>query len=666
MSHHPAPVFRQDRAKAEWIAALDALPYGFVLLGPQQELRHENATCRQLLGYGIAEKGGIEGWLSALCPDAEHRDKVITSWREQIWRTQLTRIFTLRTAEQVPKEIEFRSSLLRDGGITLTIEDVTESQRTGETLRHGKLKFRALFTHTRTGTVLVDRTGRIIDANPAFVAMTGRTLRQLRLTTVMDLIHPDDAASLAEAEDQTLGAGNTPASRRVRLMREGGEAFVDLSICPVGEGEGPPAMAVYLFETVETAPEPEKPASGPVDASRLRMVTQKARALLRAMPDLILLIDAEGRILDFSPPPKPWPELEADDSWRGKIVGEAWPVLGQLWQRCQQQLSEEGPVIHADLRGQEDEACEFHVTLSPAGEGQVLVAIRNHSLLRVLRERDLWQSAAIAHAPVPILRVNPRGGIVDSNLAAQAAVGSNSPVGRGLQEIVDEYCVAGTVAEVFSLEQDGRSRGSVVFLQSEEGQAPTVRTGGDERRQHDFRNQLQLVTSLFSLEPQSAAAREAFLKWQIRLRAIALASPVDDRSSLGLAYLLRGLADEVCSLLGRGPGRREVIVTGDDSLRIDFAIATPFTLLIAELMRLVLATRQHGPGAELYIHLAGHAEGFQISVRPGRNRSFIFTDREAEVETLELLTEQIRAHLEPTDPEQAGSEWILVIPVTRI
>ncbi len=650
--HHPAPAFGAASRKPEWLAALDALPYGFVLLGPQQELRHENATCRQLLGYGIAEKGGIEGWLSALCPDPVHREKVITSWREQIWRTQLTRIFTLRTSDQVPKEIEFRSSLLRDGGITLTLEDVTDRQRAEETLRHGKLKFRALFTHTRTGTVLVDRTGRIIDANPAFASATGRTLRQLRLTTVSELLRADEGHEVAAVELRSTGS---PEKRRVHLQAAGGESEWDLSICPVGEDDEPPAMAIYLFEA------PVKKTEPGAD-ERLRSVMQKAQALLRAMPDLVLLLGPDGRIADYSPPPKAWKELTPDESWRGKPVGEAWPVLGNLLGRCQSQLGDDRPVVQAELRGQESDLSEFHVTLASCGDGQILAVIRNQSTLRSLRERDLWYSTAIAHAPVPVLRVNPRGVVVDSNPAALSAMDSSSPVGRGLQDIVDQYCTAGTIAEVFSIEQDGKSRGSVVFLQSDESAAPSGRAGTGERRQHDFRNQLQLVTSLFSLEPQGVAAREAFLKWQIRLRAIALASPTEDRNSLGLAFLLRELADEICSLLGRGPGRREVIVTGDETLRIDMAMATPFTLLIAELMRLVLTTRQPGPGAELYVHLGAHPEGFQISVRPGRNRQFIFSDREAEVETLELLTEQIRARLEATDPEQAGKEWILIIP----
>ncbi len=681
VSHHPAPVFSAGVAKPklDWPALLDDLPHGLVVLGPKQELRHENAACRQLTGYGIAEQGGIEGWFSALCPDPGHREKVINSWREHIWRTQLTRTFTLRTADQKPKEIEFRSSLLRDGGITLTLEDVTEARRREESLRHGKLKFRALFTHTRTGTVLVDRTGRIIDANPAFISLCGIPLKELRLSTLASLLHPDEAAALAEEEEALLQNGTAPGSTgvvarevwlRTRPMgpgREaespGSEARFRLTYCPVGEAPEPPTMGIYLFDASESEADQVR--------SRLRELSRKAQALLNTVPDLILLIAADGTIADLSPPPKRWVELSADERWRGLSAADAWPVLGNLLARCRDQFLEGGRTVHAEVRGSGQETYEFSVTLSPCGEGQILAVVRNLSDHRAVREREAWQSAAFARAPLAMLRLDTHGNIVDANAAASGLLGPGADEGVSfLKESLPE----GTRADFLALEQDGRSRGSIVFLKSAARNAlphetpirlPEPSPTSRERRQHGFRNQLQLVTSLFSLEPQGVEAREAFLKWQVRLRSVALACPYDDTRSIWVLPLIRDLADEVCSLVGRGPGRREVIVTGEEHLTLDVPTATPFSLLIGELMRLVLATRQPGPGPELYVHLGPHPEGgFSLKVRPGANRRFVFTDRDTEIETLELLTEQIRGRLEPTDAGNPAKEWVLIVPQT--
>ncbi len=686
VSHHPAPVFAAGvpKPKLDWPALLDELPHGLVILGPKQELRHENAACRQMTGYGIAEQGGIEGWFSALCPDPGHLEKVINSWREHVWRTQLTRTFTLRTADQKPKEIEFRSSLLRDGGITITLEDVTESRRREDSLRHGKLKFRALFTHTRTGTVLVDRTGRIIDANPAFLSLSGIPLKELRLSTLSGLLHPADAAALAAEEDALLQEIPEPGvqgaiAREVWLRTRtrqpgrgadspGGEARFRLVYCPVGEAPEPPTMGIYLFESSESEVDRVR--------SQLRALSKKAQALLNAVPDLIVLIGADGTIIDLAPPPTRWTELSPDERWRGLPAAEAWPALGSLLSRCGEAWGSEGRAVHAELRGSGGEAYEFSVTLSPCGEGQILAVVRNLSERRAARERETWQSSAFARAPLPILRLDTRGSILDANAAANGLLGADAAPGVFFSK---EGLPEGTTADFLALEQEGKSKGSLVFLQpaskttaskpvAEETKAPLAGAASmisRERRQHGFRNQLQLVTSLFSLEPQGVEAREAFLKWQVRLRSVALACPYDDAGTVWVLALIRDLADEVCSLLGRGPGRREVIVTGDEATTLDAQTSTPFSLLIGELMRLVLSSRQAGPGPELHVHLTGHPDGgFSLKVRPGANRRFIFTDRETEIETLVLLTEQIRGRLEPTDAGNPAKEWVLFVPQT--
>lgn len=654
-SHHPVPAFAAAKTP-DWTSVLDELPYGLVLLGAKQELRHENAACRRLTGHGIAEQGGVEGWLSALCPDPEHREKVIQSWREEIWRNQLTRTFTLRTAAQKPKEIEFRSSLLRDGGITLTLDDVTEVRRAEESLRHGKLKFRALFTHIRAGAVLVDRTGRIIDANPAFLAMGGRTLKELRQATFSGLLHPDDA--LVWERMGGSDGGGEPATGEARLRMPTGERRMRWTRCPVGESPEPSTMSIQLFEPLESEALAERVKS------RLRTVARKAQALLNAVPDLILLIDEDGTLADFAPPPVPWPQLAPDDSWRGRPAAEVWPVLGDLLEKCRRQVLDETRTVHAGIRGTGEGGFEFSTTFSSCGDGQILAVVRNRSDERAAREREFWQGTAFERAPLAMLRLDPQGQVVKANAAAASLLGRETGA-LEKSAFSSMPLPPGVAAEFLALEQEGKSRGALVFLASQPTPAsrPEPVASYNERRQHGFRNQLQLVTSLFSLEPQSAAAREAFLKWQVRLRSIAQACPGDDTASVWLLPLLRNLADEVCSLAGRGPGRREVIATGDESLVVEAQTAPPFSLLVGELMRLVLAARQPGPGPGLYVDARPHpGGGFRLAVRPGANRTFVFTDREAEIETLELLVEQIQGRLEPADAGNPTKEWVLVVP----
>lgn len=427
-------------------------------------------------------------------------------------------------------------------------------------------------------------------------------------------------------------------------------------------------MAIYLFSPLGSA----SPSAYEKLAARLRTVSTKAQALLHAVPDLILLIDPDGTVADFAPPAKPWKELTPDDSWRLKPAETVWPVFGNLLKQCQSQISGQGKTIHADIRGPEDDGFEFAVTLAPCGDGQILAVIRNNSGTRAMRERDLWQSAAFSRCPLPVVVLDTRGFVVRANAAAATFLGLTEDAlkGRDFAHFSERGSLR-TTSDFLALEQSGTPRGSLVFLErpgettlnqiAEPPLHPLF--APNEKRQHGFRNQLQLVTSLFSLEPQGAAARDAFLRWQIRLRSMAQACPYDNSANVWVFPLLRNLADEVCSLIGRGPGRKEVIITGSEDLTLDVQTATPFSLLSGELMRLVLGTRQAGPGPELYINLRPHAGGgFQLTVRPGTYRNFVFSDRDTEVEILELLTEQIQGRLEATDQENPAREWILIVP----
>ncbi len=651
-SHHPLPSFVAGGAKvSDWSAILDELPYGLVVLGPRQELRHENQACRRLTGLGIEESGGVEKWLEELCPDPEHREKVIRSWREEIWRNQLTRTFTLRTADQKPKEIEFRSSLLRDGGITLTLDDVTERRRAEETSRHGKLRFRALFTHTREGVLLTDRTGRVIDANPAFLKLVGRSQKEVRMSSLGELIQSEP-----EAANEEGASGAT----EVQLQTAQGPRRVRKTDCPVGEADEPSLMSVHLIEPIS-----EDEVQTERIRARLKTVARKAQALLNAVPDLILLINEDGSLADFAPPPTPWPELEIADSWRGRPLAETWPALNDLWEQCRQKVQEGMGTVQAGLREKSDKGFAFSATFASCGDGQMLVVVRNRGEEDGPREQDSWEKSAVVHAPLGILRLDAEGRPIAANPAAitllgEAALSGDSP------RLDTASLPDGVVAEFVALEQDQDS-GSLVFLRETaeaiaSDPAPELTAKAAlERHQHSFRNHLQLVTSLFSLEPQGEAAREAFFKWQVRLRSLALSCPRDPSGSLWLTALLRDLADEVCSLAGRGPGRREVVVSGEESLEVVASRAPALCLLVGELMRAILATPQFGPGPALYVEVGPLADGgFRLLLRAGAKRVFTFGDRDSELETLELLAAQLQGRLESAG--EFVQEWTLVVP----
>jgi len=580
-AHHTAPARRRSGSIA-WESIVDQLPFGLVILSPQQEVIHENAVCRQMLGNGIREKGGVEAWLSNLCPDREHEEKVIASWREHVWRNQLTRTFSLKGSDEKLREIEFRSSLQPDGGITLVLQDVTQERRAEETLRHGKLKFRALFSHLESGTILIDRRGRIVDANPVFQKLVGVTINRLRLTSLTDLLGTNDFNAVAQSEESLFEKSSIRPddieSRDVTIKTVSGEKSARLTLCPVGDAEGPPLMGLYLLERIGQEESEEK------WATKFRAVAKRAQALLDVVPDLILLVDRDLTLADFSSPPRSWEKLKPDASWKGQTLDRTWPVLGGLLENTRDQILNDGKTVHAELK-----SCgsAFLVTLGACGDEQ---------LIAVVREMDV----AIPMPPAEV---------------------ENQP-------------------------------------------APVIdRT----EAQHHFRNQLQLVTSLFSLEPQESAARDAFLRWQIRLRCVAQACPEGEETEMAIVPLLRAIADEVCSLLGRGAGQREVVVSGAEHLGIGMQQATAMSLLAGEVMRLVVCGQKPASGPQLFLDVSAEPTGgFRMNAKTGPVAKFSFSGKEGETEILEVLSRQIQGRLEVPVGVDPRDEWALVVPPIEV
>jgi PAS domain-containing protein len=561
---HPTAAPHPALDATAWQQLADTLPFGIIVLGPRQELRHETAFCRQMLGSSVSERGGFEPWLNSLCPESEYRENVISSWREHIWRNQTTRTFTLTSADQKVHEVEFRSSLLADGGITLTLTDVTHLRRCEETLRHWRPRFLALFSQVRTPAVLVDRSGRITSVNPAGLALLGTTIQDLRLTTVPGLLYPQDGAAIAELEAVQF-AIPTPeraqaSERRVWLRTAAREVEALLRFIPGGEVGELPAHALYLFEITEAGSDSAAVAQ---IKQRLEKVSQKTEALLEVVPDLLMLVDGRGIIVNVAAPREIWTEPTPSVNWRGSRIAEVWPELNAA-------LSDHSaePQRSFALPPRHHGAPAHQVNLATCGPHERLILVRA---------------------------------------------------------------------------------------------LPEVRHG--EERQHQLRNRLQLVTSLFSLETSGADPGDAFLRWQIRLRNIAHTIPERSGGRIAVADLLRRTADDVCSLTSRGPGKRSVTIRGDEGITLPASTASLCGLFFAEVMRLHLSPKSSGGESSLRIDLATESPAqIWFDVHPLGQAAAEARRDPNNGEILELLGQQMQARLEAVPHAASSGAWRLVVP----
>ena len=73
--------------------------------------------------------------------------------------------------------------------------DITDRKYAEDALLRSESLFRGMFENTSAGVSLTNREGRFVSCNPAFAAMTGRTVDELLLLAPKDITHPDDCAA---------------------------------------------------------------------------------------------------------------------------------------------------------------------------------------------------------------------------------------------------------------------------------------------------------------------------------------------------------------------------------------------------------------------------------------------------------------------------------------
>lgn len=673
-----APSSQSSKPKFEWDGIVDQFPFGVVVLSPHMELLYENPVCRNWLGFSIAEEGGIEGWLAALCPEETHRAKVLHSWRSHIWRNQLTRAFSLKGKDQKVREIEFRSTLQGDGGITIVLQDVSDTFRAQELQRQSKLKFRTLFENTTQGVALLDREGKILEANPALLQIADRGLREIRLLPFEELLQP----SCRPLWEQSVNSDEDPQNLSIRT-RNGPRDVAVRRAKQADDTDVFPFTLLFLDSEETSASDSKHSEEKKALLNRLRTVARKTQSLLDAVPDLILLLNKDLTVADFAAPPERWEAHHPQENWRGDSIENVWPVLGKLIAQSHARILEEAKTIHAELEARSDGAF-YSMTATDAGDDQVLVVVRNRSELERLRRSSQARQATFDALSDALLFFNNEGQVTGMNLAAERLLGETQA--QLTRSSLLERTGKDSVLELIrSNRWPFRDKAGIprlletkVFEAGAPGQYGTVlctpasphdtEVGNQdpllaEQAEHQFRNQLQLATSLHQFEPASPESQDASLRWQIRLRSLIAARPDHRTGTLSVSRLLHEVTSEVGSLSGRGPGSNCVTIEGADDLLLSAETFTSLGLFIGEVLRIVLLESEPAPGPDLSFRFLKDSRGFlqlQFQSSPGRRK--ISEARAWEGEILEILAAQMQGTLTGR-PVEDNEEWTLCAAV---
>ena len=153
----------------------DSVPVMIWMSGPEQSCNYFNKCWLEFTGHNLQEEMG-DGWLDAVHPDD----------RKQCWRLHHQALEEHREFSIVHRlrrsDGEYRWVLnhgtprfdlqARFSGFTGSCQDITEQKRM-ETLSLAETRFRALFDSDLIPLCFWHENGRIIDANDAYLELTG-------------------------------------------------------------------------------------------------------------------------------------------------------------------------------------------------------------------------------------------------------------------------------------------------------------------------------------------------------------------------------------------------------------------------------------------------------------------------------------------------------------
>ncbi|HXV94376.1 MAG TPA: PAS domain-containing protein [Pseudonocardia sp.] len=263
---------RETLAEERFRRLVDHSPALIAVRDAEQRVVHVNPAFLRALDQHPER---VEGrTLEELVPDglAVAERRVVASGEPRVWQGRL--------AHPRGQAVDVLGHIfplpLADGttGVGEVFVDVTDQERSRHALSESEQRYRAIFDGADVGIVLLDLAGRIVDANPACLRLTGRSLRDLRGRAVGGLLTRADL-ELHEPYWRDLVAGRrgrydlplalpTSAGRR-RPTR--------LTVTVVRDRAGRPAggvaIAIPLVPVDDALPTPLRARPTPAEAAVL-------------------------------------------------------------------------------------------------------------------------------------------------------------------------------------------------------------------------------------------------------------------------------------------------------------------------------------------------------------------------------------------------------------
>ncbi|RZU52708.1 PAS domain S-box-containing protein [Krasilnikovia cinnamomea] len=168
--------------------------------------------------------------------------------RDRMWDGELEhltadgRTITVLSRQVVQDAVDGASTVLEIN------TDITAARAAQRAMHQSEQRFRAQFTHSAVGQIVRALDGTLLDVNPAFAAMLGRTADELIGSPTDLLLHPDTAADMRHKIADLFGGDHDAYSHEGQVRHaDGGWVDVEATVSLVRDTDGRPLHLIGVF-----------------------------------------------------------------------------------------------------------------------------------------------------------------------------------------------------------------------------------------------------------------------------------------------------------------------------------------------------------------------------------------------------------------------------------
>jgi PAS domain S-box-containing protein len=264
---------------------------------------------KEMLGYADDEvPNRFDEWLSRVHPDDRERARAAIdaylSGETPTYRLE----HRLRHRDGSYRWIVTRGASVRDETgrivrIAGSHADITERRRAEEALREREHQYRGIFESVSDGIAINDlESGRLVEANPAFLRMHGYTREELIGAYPPVFIHPD-SHHLFKQFTETIAAGGEFFGQAVDVHKDGSLIHVEVRGSPITYMGRPSTLGVVrdITERVQAYQLLEQRVEERTrELSTLLDVSNSVASTLELQPLVGLILDQLKMVADYS------------------------------------------------------------------------------------------------------------------------------------------------------------------------------------------------------------------------------------------------------------------------------------------------------------------------------------------------------------------------------